>query len=294
MFAEKLPSKPTILCNRTIHTQTHTPRLTMASHSFWPLLKYSTLILLITQNLTNFHYTNWAFQFFKVQGIFERLPERFVDWTSKCIYRFIFTHTPPTLYLYVFFISLCIAQPMFWWIVRPIDTYICFLQGFIKIYKQFFPQGDPSKFASLVFRVFDENNVSILYCITHTHTWARTLQLTIKYIICLKNPLMRFVIFLRLFLTLFHSISCIVVVAETNFTIRKKDGSIEFEEFIRALSVTSRGNLDEKLHCKCFFLLLIIFVSLFFWALLSHCCFCWCWYFGRYYAHLQITKIPYR
>lgn len=35
-----------------------------------------------------------------------------------------------------------------------------FLQGFLRIYKQFFPQGDPSKFASLVFRVFDENKVS--------------------------------------------------------------------------------------------------------------------------------------
>lgn len=40
-------------------------------------------------------------------------------------------------------------------------------QGFLRIYKQFFPRGDPSKFASLVFRVFDENKVGSCGTICH-------------------------------------------------------------------------------------------------------------------------------
>uniref|UniRef100_A0A8R1XT73 EF-hand domain-containing protein n=1 Tax=Onchocerca volvulus TaxID=6282 RepID=A0A8R1XT73_ONCVO len=57
------------------------------------------------------------------------------------------------------------------------------LEGFQNIYKQFFPEGDSTKFATFVFNVFDSNT----------------------------------------------------------------DGSISFHEFITALSITSRGTIDEKL-----------------------------------------------
>lgn len=120
------------------------------------------------------------------------------------------------------------------------------LQGFIKIYKQFFPQGDPSKFASLVFRVFDENNVS--FYDAHEASSGKDFIANGNDSFCLNYSILKKNIKIS-FLQKKAASSNHNNLSLFNLLL-SQDGSIEFEEFIRALSITSRGNLDEKLHCK--------------------------------------------
>ncbi|CAG0922758.1 unnamed protein product [Notodromas monacha] len=113
-------------------------------------------------------------------------------------------------------------------------------QGFIKIYKQFFPQGDPTKFASLVFKVFDENKDGSI----EFEEFIKALSVTSRGNIDEK---------LHWAFRLYDVDNDGFITREEMYNIvdaiyQMVDGSIEFEEFIKALSVTSRGNIDEKLH----------------------------------------------
>lgn len=43
---------------------------------------------------------------------------------------------------------------------KLVNYHSCLFQEFQTVYQQFFPEGDPSKFATFVFNVFDSDKVS--------------------------------------------------------------------------------------------------------------------------------------
>ena len=59
-------------------------------------------------------------------------------------------------------------------IVKTVEV-VAVLQEFQNIYQQFFPHGDPTKFANFVFNVFDANKVSSI-AIVHRMMWFAVKQ----------------------------------------------------------------------------------------------------------------------
>lgn len=102
------------------------------------------------------------------------------------------------------------------------------MKEFVTIYQQFFPMGDPSKFSHFVFNVFDTNKVGIF----------GENRLTVNSPLGYRGPDNWLIISSLQFDWRLHWMQYF------------KDGYISFREFISALSVTSRGTLDEKLECK--------------------------------------------
>ncbi|KHN88351.1 Neuronal calcium sensor 1 [Toxocara canis] len=109
------------------------------------------------------------------------------------------------------------------------------MDEFQNIYKQFFPNGDPSKFAAFVFNVFDISRKEL-------KKWYK------DFVKDCPSGELKMDEFQNIYKQFFPNgdpskfAAFVFNVFDSN-----KDGHICFNEFIAALSITSRGTLDEKL-----------------------------------------------